>query len=628
MKTFAQNISWNRQETALLIDAYLRIKAGELKKRTAVLKLSARLRNRMILNGIAINEKYRNESGIVLQMSSIDYCFTNGEHGLKPSNAIFVEMCDLFHSDRNEFNKILSQAERMYPSVSANQESEIVPLDTQNHRTHETEDDVPESPSTSEPSVPYNHYALDQIKAVLAQYFVNGFRLNSAIETKRFIRSYEEKFNSVFGLSNEELSQIMKSFGVVCNGKIFIPDQLLPIGLRDEIKSHIESKLSHGHSCVFFEVLYNDFKEKLLETLISDKDVLKACLYHFYHDKWHFSEDAISITDCMQVDIDKEVVEFIKEIGRVVSEDDVVAGLSQLPSEDVRHAFSANKDKLVKCGRKMRFHISLFVINNQELMVVKSIISTAISKYRFMTSDELFKDIKQRIPTILANNTSIPIIGIRNALALKLGNLYAFNKSIISAVDDDISATDALIDFAFLKRDFTLEEVDLIANSMNVSLAAYLNMILDYSIRVNEKSFVHVDKVKFNIDAIDTALSKYLDKKGYLPIKEVSSFAVFPECGFPWNPHLLESFLLCRSRRYSLLYNTFLTKNGVSGVIVEKNNSKLQSFREVLAIALADSGIPLREEDAITFLVNNGYITRRRYAHIGQVLKRARVLRG
>lgn len=628
MKTFAQNISWNRQETALLIDAYLRIKAGELKKRTAVLNLSARLRNRMIHNGIEINEKYRNESGIMLQMSTIDYCFTSGEHGLKPSNSLFPELCELYLSHREEFNAILLQAERMYPTSAAESHEKKAPfsdLPKHNYRDEKTTEDpvVEEAPMETYQS----HNMLDEIKAILGQYFVNGYRLNSMIEFKRFIRFYQDKFNKSCSLTADQFSQMVKSCGISCNGKVFIPEQLLPITLRDEIKSHVESELSQGKRCVYYEVLFNDFKDKLLETLIPDRETLHTCLHFFFGDMWHFSDEGITLTDGIEVDIDQEVVKYIKELGRVVTEDEVISGLGHLPSDGVRLAFSRNKDELIIGGRKQRFHINLFVISNEELKVVKSLIDNAIDQYRFMTSDELFNDIRLNIPELLSNNSSIPDTGIRNALASSLGHKYAFNGPIISANYDDITAGDAIQHFAFKKRDFSLKEVDAFASQLNVMITSYLNMLLDYSIRVDEKTFVHVDKVRFNIVETDVAISKFIDKKGYLPIKDIYSFAGFPECGFPWNHRLLESFLLSRSKKYSLLYNHFLNKNCVSGAIVEKYNTKLQSFNDVLSFALADSGIPLTTNDALEFFVQKGYITRRRYAQIELVLARAKQIR-
>ena len=631
MRIFSQNISWNRQETALLIDAYLRIKAGEVKKRNAVLALSARLRNRMILNGIEVSEKYRNESGIVLQMSSIEFCFTDGQQGLKPSNALFPEMCSLYHSDRNQFNLILAQAEKMYPvSTSSTQLVGVVSDDTLPEPAPKSYV-VPQSEQTvavESSNIGYqNAISLDQVKVILSQYFVNGFRLDSKIEDKRFAKFYKEKFNKELSISAECLKELLTKCGIVCNGRVFIPELLLPISLRDEIKAFVDSELSQGKPCVFYEVLFNHFREQLLDTLISGEDVLHLCLKSFFGDLWHFSQKAISFSGRVRVDVDEEVVNFIKEQGHVVSEEDVVAGLSYLPTEEVRQAFGSNKGKLISCGRKRRFHIRLFVIDYKDLNVVKTLISKAVKQFGFITSDELFRDIKQKIPSLLANNTSIPDIGIRNALASKLEHLFAFKGPIISDKRDNLSASDALLAFARRKETYTLDEIDAMSQSLEVPINSYLKSLLEYSIRINENKFVSAKQISFCPHAIDKAISVFFDSRGYLPIKFMTNFTIFPDCGFPWTQRLLESYLLTSSREYTLLLSNFLTKNNVCGVVVKRDDPRFPKFEDVVAQALADSGIPLTKEKAMDFLTQNGYIVQRRYSELNKVLSRANALR-
>lgn len=632
MAIFSQNISWNRQETALLIDAYLRIKAGEVKKRNAVMALSARLRNRMILNGIEVSEKYRNESGIVMQMSSIDYCFSDGQRGLKPSNVLFPEMCSLYLSDRNQFSLILSQAERMYPSTVTSAQSPKLATQPVQQKPKPSSYSTPHTQqqsfaSESSANGYQSDISLEQIKAILSQYFVNGFRLDSRIEDKRFARFYQEKFNKEFSLSSECLKEMLTKCGIVCNGKVFIPEQLLPISLRDEIKGFVDAELLQGKPCVFYEVLFNHFREQLLDTLVSDEEVLHLCLNYFFGSLWHLSQKAISLTGKVRVNVDKEVVNFIKEQGHVVSEDDVVAGLSYLPAEEVRQAFGSNKDKLISCGRKMRFHIRLFVISYKELNIVKSLISNAIKQFRFITADELFSDIQNKIPSLLTNNTSIPDIGIRNALALKLEHLYAFNGPIISDKRDDLSSVDALLAFARRKESYTLEEIDAMSNSLDVPLNPYLKSLLEHSVRISENMFVAANKVSFNPHVIDKAISIAIEGKSYFPIKFMTNFTIFPDCGYPWTQRLLESYLLTNSWEYTLLFSSFLTKNNICGVVVKKNDPRFQKFEDVVAQALADSRIPLTKEKALDFLTQSGYIVQRRYGELNKVLSRANALR-
>lgn len=64
----ALRIPWDKQETALLIDTYLRVKNKELSRQEAVKEVSALLTQRAVLSGIEIDEKFRNENGISMQM--------------------------------------------------------------------------------------------------------------------------------------------------------------------------------------------------------------------------------------------------------------------------------------------------------------------------------------------------------------------------------------------------------------------------------------------------------------------------------------------------------------------------------------------------------------------------------
>lgn len=65
-------VVWNKYEAALLVDTYEKVAKGELARKVAVAKLSKRLRYRKIKNGIEVNEKYRNENGIQLQLSIME----------------------------------------------------------------------------------------------------------------------------------------------------------------------------------------------------------------------------------------------------------------------------------------------------------------------------------------------------------------------------------------------------------------------------------------------------------------------------------------------------------------------------------------------------------------------------
>ena len=106
----ALRIPWDKQETALLIDAYLRLKNKELSQQEAVKEVSTLLRRRAILSGMEIDDVFRNTNGITMQMKIIGGLLDNRPSGLHSATKMFNEMVRLYKSEPDVFHEILIQA--------------------------------------------------------------------------------------------------------------------------------------------------------------------------------------------------------------------------------------------------------------------------------------------------------------------------------------------------------------------------------------------------------------------------------------------------------------------------------------------------------------------------------------
>ncbi len=104
--------AWSKQETALLIDAYVRIGTNEDFRPTAE-KLSKTLRDFAIKSGKTIDETYRNVNGMIMQMGTVQYCFTDGAKGLSNASAQIHEMVDMYKNRPEEFQQILQDAQQL-----------------------------------------------------------------------------------------------------------------------------------------------------------------------------------------------------------------------------------------------------------------------------------------------------------------------------------------------------------------------------------------------------------------------------------------------------------------------------------------------------------------------------------
>lgn len=103
--------NWQLEETIMLIELYfktLNLSAEQAQKE--IEKLSALLRNRAVILQKTIDERYRNISGVKLQLESIRYLTSNGKEGIDcPSKAsvsalqLYKQMPEIFSQLSKEF---------------------------------------------------------------------------------------------------------------------------------------------------------------------------------------------------------------------------------------------------------------------------------------------------------------------------------------------------------------------------------------------------------------------------------------------------------------------------------------------------------------------------------------------
>lgn len=65
----AIRISWDKYEAAILLDACIKVDNNEKTRCEAITMVSKELRNRANTRGIVIDDIYRNENGIGMQMN-------------------------------------------------------------------------------------------------------------------------------------------------------------------------------------------------------------------------------------------------------------------------------------------------------------------------------------------------------------------------------------------------------------------------------------------------------------------------------------------------------------------------------------------------------------------------------
>ena len=94
----AIRIPWDKYESAVLLDACLRVEQGVISRSSAITYVSNTLRKRAISNGLEIDDIFRNENGISMQFSAMANCLHHKSAGLTISK-LFRETVELYESD-------------------------------------------------------------------------------------------------------------------------------------------------------------------------------------------------------------------------------------------------------------------------------------------------------------------------------------------------------------------------------------------------------------------------------------------------------------------------------------------------------------------------------------------------
>jgi hypothetical protein len=104
---------WNKYEVALLIETFINIKNRIIEREKAIVELSDLLRKYAIKNGVKIDEKYRNRSGITMKIENIKFLFSNGKEGLAKHSKLEKEIVSLYINNISAYENLLDEAKQI-----------------------------------------------------------------------------------------------------------------------------------------------------------------------------------------------------------------------------------------------------------------------------------------------------------------------------------------------------------------------------------------------------------------------------------------------------------------------------------------------------------------------------------
>lgn len=104
-----KRINWELEEAVALYDLYFKSGQTLSVDKNKLKQLSEILNRRAKLNGWVVDDKFRNVTGLSMQVATIHYIVTDGKEGLKNSSKMFREVYDLYKYDPEKFDRIVEE---------------------------------------------------------------------------------------------------------------------------------------------------------------------------------------------------------------------------------------------------------------------------------------------------------------------------------------------------------------------------------------------------------------------------------------------------------------------------------------------------------------------------------------
>lgn len=460
-----------------------------------------------------------------------------------------------------------------------------------------------------------------RFETILHSHFENGYRVNSMIDRNRFKQYYEDTYGDEVSEEDDELVSILKQIGSEQDNRIYWKDSSSHNDLIDDIQSEIARTFNLGISCVYYSELFARYQERLaMELNVYSMDVLKSLLVSSSYDAYCAAKHYFYQKDRLP-NASLDVERLMRQSNVPLSYNEIYGKLRFIPLDTIKHSLVVT-DKVVNVAQETYFYAPNLPINAEELNQIASLIKGQLQQKTFITDVELRELIEKYCPSVAINTEDYQTWGLRNALAVLLGDRFSFKGAIISERGEELNMAQAFSEFCHSYETLTVEELKQFAKSMNT--VVYWDSVYDEMIRVSQNEFVSKEQVQFDIQAIDAVIDELMNGD-YQSLQSFTLFLHFPVINVQWNTFVLESFVAKYSRKFSLMHASY-TATDCCGAVVRKN-SDIKDFNGLITDVLSNSNRWKTKNDALALLVAKGYLQRKRYSGIEAVIVNAKIRR-
>lgn len=455
----------------------------------------------------------------------------------------------------------------------------------------------------------------------LIKHFSNGIVIDKLIDMMRLKQFYENDFQKELIVDDEKIKQIIKSIGLFFENKYYIISK----NAKDEIKKTLKTIVLDGYIIVYFKNLFEQKSDWMMTQNIMSPEMLCAVVKEIITTNIReFPKNTIKQNYVLFSDKDPELTIIANEIDRVWGDtvlrtyDEISQLLPYIPYEKIKYSLSYS-DKYKWNSKDTYANGKFFYCDEGEINLILDFATRTCQDKGSVSFDEL------PLANVFENNYELTTTAVYDFLYLKLKKVFERKANMLSFYGKNDDVAKQIRDFCMSHSRCLISELETIMKNAigRIDLWRVIDYANRYMVRIDAKTFLSEREVSFNATEIDYILDDII-RGEFIGLKEIVSYIRFPECGSPWNAFLLESYI----RRFSNTYKyVSLSSNSQNvGAIVKKTN--IDDYHTIMAKSIAKTIINASKEEMLDYLVEMGFLGKRKYKRIDELEIDVRKMRG
>lgn len=480
-----------------------------------------------------------------------------------------------------------------------------------------------------------------RLAKVMRESFSAGYDYRSSLMFAQFCRRYRECYDVDLRLRREALEAHLRQMGEERDGKLFVYDEAKKDQLLREMWDVIERAFDIGATCVCLDAIVAGFRDRIREELFvgcGDADALVELLESVPSKRNAFGTKKLKkagyliCRDDRRPSFAEDVRRILKSQYEPMSASELAKKLWFLSDHAIKMGITWSGEVVVRVAQATRnndayyFYAKNLPISADGLRFIAEWIGQEIARKGYAIDEELRSAIRRQMPSVADDIESFTTYGLRNCLAVLLGDQFDCNGRVMSAKGVKVDMSTVIVDFCRERTRLTFDELQEFADEVNIGNIsnAHFNKVMEAMLRIDENTLVVPEAIEFDVPRIDAALGNLIDGD-YTPFRSLQQLHLrLPRVdgGLSWNNYLLESYVAHCSQSFVLLHQGFC-RRGTYGAI-GRRDSAIRSFDEMAIDALVCDDTWKTTNDALRRLYENGYLAVKAFAKIDEVVKCAK----